>query len=312
MEFSAATLEHLQDEAYAFLCREALQAQLATLARDKAAIAETRPPFGGLLARKGARETFTRSMRTASDNEAALQEQLSRIDGITDWLRPLIRNSVSSYLAEASPGYCTLLQIDARLNDWEQACAALPELLQAFARDARAVHDAASRPGATSATYVHELAVLRESAERLAAQRSELSLIEQSITALAGEGPGREVRIPALPEMQHVSWVARLAVVPAVQLRSETARLEGEFRLLLTEGMTLVAARLDSAREVCGNLIENALEQYWNQLRQYARQHYVEEREVGEVLEHLTRRYIDADLQRRQSGITNNPFLTGR
>jgi hypothetical protein len=52
MEFSVTTLEHLRDEAYAHLCREALQAQLAALAREKDTIATTRPPFGGLLARK--------------------------------------------------------------------------------------------------------------------------------------------------------------------------------------------------------------------------------------------------------------------
>lgn len=311
MEFSAATLEHLRDEAYAYLCREALQAQLFALAREKHAIAGTRPPFGGLLTRKESREAFDRSMRTALDHEMALQEQLARIDGITDWLRPLIRNSVSAYLAEASADYCALLQIDARLNDWEQSCAQLPELLQAFARDVRAVATAATAPGATNAGYVTELASLREMAERLEQQRDELAVLEQSIASLAGEGPAREVKVPVLPDLYRVAWVGRLAVIPPAQLVPEAARVEAEFRQMLTDTMPLIAARLDAARTVCGNLAETALEEYWNQLRQHARAHYVEARDVGDVLEYLTQRYVDADLKRRQTGLTG-PFMTGR
>lgn len=143
MEFSAATLEHLQDEAYASLCREAVAEQLAVLQRERSAIEDTRPPFGGVLARKESREAFARSMRTSQENEAALQQRLIRIDAIADWLRPLIRNSVSSYLAAVSPSYCALLQASARLDDWGFAVAALPELLLAFARDVRGVRMAA-------------------------------------------------------------------------------------------------------------------------------------------------------------------------
>jgi hypothetical protein len=87
MELSEATLELLQNEAYVFLCREVVEDTLASLEREKAEIASTRPPFG-VLARKETREAFTRSMRTALDNEAALRDRLAQISGIEEWLRP--------------------------------------------------------------------------------------------------------------------------------------------------------------------------------------------------------------------------------
>ena len=300
MEFSSATLEHLRDEAYALLCREALQEQLASLERQKAEIADSRPPFG-LLARKETRDAFTRSMRTALDNEASLRERLARLDVIGDWLRPLIRNGVSAYLAGMSSPYCALLQIDARLDDWERATEALPDLLLAFARDIRCVRAAASAPGATSQSYTLELVALRKMAERLECSRHELYVIEKAIGELTAGGQAAEIRLPALPNLRHLAWVSRLALIPPAQVLAETTRVEAEVRAVLADdnAPAVVATRLQACHDLCANLAEDALEQYWNQLRIHARMHYVEERDIDEVLDMLTQRYVDADLKHR-------------
>ncbi len=300
MELSAATIENLRDEAYVALCREALQERLVALAREKAEIATTRPPFG-VLARKETRDAFTRSMRTALDNEAALHERVTRLDSIGDWLRPLLRNGVSSYLADASAPYCNFLQIDARLDDWERAVAALPDLLLAFARDLRAVRAAAAAPGATSHSCAREFAALRAATERLGRHRHELYVIARAVTELTVGGPAAEIRLPALPDFQRGPWVARLAVLPPAQVVEEAARVEAEARAFLADEAVAaeIGARLQAARDICGNLAENALEQYWNQLRAHARLHYVEERDVDEVLDMLTRRYVDSNTRHR-------------
>lgn len=301
MELSATTLQNLQDEAYAALCREAVEERLGVLEAEKATIASTRPPFG-LLARRETRDAFTRSMRTALDNEAALRGQLARLDAITDWLRPLIRNGVSAYLAEASPEYCGFLQADARLYDWERAIQNLPDLLLAFARDLRNLRTATTA-ATTLKDCASELADLHAAAGRLERLRLELHILEQTI----GERTAG-IRLPALPNLQHLPWLARLVDLPPPQLAVEAARVETEVRTHLADEATFaagVAARLQAAHDICSNLAENALEQYWNQLRSHARLHYVEERSVDEVLEMLTQRYIDANLQRQRE----QPFL---
>jgi hypothetical protein len=125
---------------------------------------------------------------------------------------------------------------------------------------------------------------------------------ESTVFARWSQSPGR---------IRRVASVGGLAVLPLSQVGPEAGRVEAEFRRLLNEGMPLLAARLDAARSVCSNLTENALEEYWSQLRTYARQHYVEPRDVTEVIDELTQRYVDADLKRRQTGLTG-PFMTAR
>jgi hypothetical protein len=251
-------------------------------------------------------------MRTALDNEAALRDRLARIEGIIDWLRPLIRNSVSGYLAAASPPYCVLLQISARLDDWERAAQALPELLTAFARDVRAVRQAAGTPNATAQSYTHELAVLRGTVERLELHRDELALIERAVAELIAGGPAAEIRVPPLPDLRRLAWVGRLAVLPVAQVLAEVTRVETETRAFLADGAAAIEARLQSGRDICSNLAENALEQYWSQLRAHARLHYVEERDVDDVLDMLNQRYVDAAIKRRQHAVSVDPFVASR
>lgn len=310
MELSEATLGRLQDEAYAYLCRQAVEERLASLEREKAEIASTRPPFG-VLARKETREAFNRSMSTALDNEAALRDRLVRIEGIEKWLRPILRKDVAAYLADVSPDYVRFQQIRARLEDWEGAFQRLPELLLALARELRSVRQAAGA-GSAAGGFLNELPVLRESALRLERQHHEILVIAGVVTELTHGGPHEEIRVPVLPDFRRVEWVSRLAVLPADQAVAEVARVEKEVREFLAAGAELALARLEASRDVCTSLENQAVEQYWAQLRDHARAHYVEERDIDDVLEMLSQRYISADIARRQQALSSNPFLTER
>ncbi len=157
-ELSETTLNHLRDEAYAFLAKKALLARLEGVDRERATVASTRPPFGGILARRESREAFARSMRVVDDNEAVLRDQLTHITGIVSWLRPIIHKDVSTYLAGESPDYCRFLQIAARLDDWESAYQRVPELLKAFARESQGGADCARADQKAHALVAFELA----------------------------------------------------------------------------------------------------------------------------------------------------------
>jgi hypothetical protein len=311
MELSEATLELLQDEAYAFLCREVVEDRLASLERETAEIASTRPPFG-MLARKKTREAFTRSMRTALDNEAALRDRLVQISGIEEWLRPLLRQDIAAYLTEISPDFRRFPQVRARLDDWERDFKALPEFLVAFARELRNLRQAIDSDPAPGRRFVYELPVVREVAVRLEQQQHDLPGIAAAIAELTQAGAMNEIRAPVLPEFRRIAWVSRLAVLPVDQALIEVTCVEKEVRDFLADGIDLVHARLEVSRDVCARLENQALEQYWNQLRTHAQAHYVEERDIDDVLAMLTQRYVSADLARREKELLANPFSTER
>lgn len=308
MELSESTLGHLRDEAYAFLAREALRIRIEQTGKERATVTSTRPPFG-LLARRETREAFARSMRIVDDGEAVLRDQLAQITGIIRWLHPIIRHDVSTYLAGESPDYCRFLQIAARLDDWERAYQGVPDLLVAFARDLRAARLALAPESKVHSLVAHELATLRESAERLVAQQHELAIIEQAALALAPAGLASQIKFPALPNLQQVSWVSRLVVIPPEQALVEVKRVETETREFLANPPEEIMARLQAGREACAQQVDQTLEAYWDQLRAHARAHYVEERDVAEIIAMLSERYVDADIRRRQQEITVDPFV---
>ena len=311
MELSAATLELLQDEAYAFLCREAVKDTLASLEREKAEIASTRPPFG-VLARKETREAFTRSMRTALGNEAALRDRLAQIGGFEEWLRPLLRKDIAAYLAAVSADYRRFEQVRTRLDDWERTFQTLPEFLVAFARELRNLREAVDSDPEAARRFVFELPAVSEIAARLERQQRGLPEIAAAVAELTQAGAMSEIRVPALPDMQRIDWVNHLAALPLGQALTEVACVEREVRDFLADGVDLVHARLEVSRDECTRLENKALEQYWDQLRAHAQAHYVEERDVDEVLAMLAQRYASAHLARQQAELLADPFSTER
>lgn len=308
MELSDTTLAHLRDEAYVFLAGQALRARLEQLGRERATVETTRPPFGGVLASRASREKYAHSMRSVDNNEAVLRDQLAQITGIGDWLRPIIRKDVSTYLASVSPDYCRLLQIAARLDDWERAYHGMPELLVAFARDLRALRQALAMAKKTPPPVAHELAHLRESAERLAHQQRELRVIERAALALLPAGLASAIRFPDLLDLQRLAWVSRLVVIPPARAMAEVSQVETEMRAFLAGPSDQVLARLHASRDECARVVDRTLEEYWQQLRAHAREHYVEDRDVSDIIRMLSEHYIDADIQRHQQAVASDPF----
>lgn len=313
MELTETTLGLLRDEAYVFLCREALHEKLSELEREKAVIASTRPPFG-ILARRETRDAFTQSMRTALDNETALRDRLSQIKRLDDWLQPKIRDEVVAYLQAASPDYRRFAELSDLLTQWEAGFAALPELLLAFARDVKAVREEAAAGAAAGRYHMQSLAVLRDVAVRLEQQHAHLTALAARLQELTQTHPDliREVRLPALPDFRHVAWVSRLALLPIERCVAEAARVEAMVRDFISAGQGLAHARIEASRSACVHLADRFLQYYWNQLRTHAQIHYVEERDIDEVINELAQRYVGADLIRQQNALTRDPFLLER
>ncbi len=81
---------------------------------------------------------------------------------------------------------------------------------------------------------------------------------------------------------------------------TELDQVDTAVRLMLGDNLAVMHAQVAAARALVTQLAEGYLETYWKQLREHAAAHYVEARDVDEVLAMLTERYIAADVQRRR------------
>lgn len=303
---------YLRDEAYAFLCAEAVRQQLADLEREKSTLESSRPPFGGFLVGKGKREAFEYSVRAAVDNEKSLRARLETIESIEGQIRSVLGPELAERLAAISPEFCRFPQIVARLYDWEQSFGRLPELLLAFARDARSVRLLAAGAGATRRACLPELAVLRDTALRLERQFNELLIIGEAAREMTPAGAEADLALPVLPDFRLAEWVGNLAAAPLPQLFADLSRIESVVRTFLAHGAEAALAGLATTREACARHERLFLDHHWDQLREHARANYVEEADFDVVLEYLTQRYIKADLDRQQNNLVHDPFAAER
>lgn len=309
MELSRGTLEFLRDEAYVSLCREAVQESLKTVEQEKAVLVNSRPPFGVLAAKK-TRDAFETSLRMADHTETALRERLARAVKYETWLQRCIRRELAAFLEGVSAEYQRVAQIKRLLDDWGHCVTRqLPDTLVAFAREMRGLRLAAAEQHRVEPLLAHELALLREIAVRLEQQQDHLGHIASTMNGHALQIGLLDVRVPPLPQFRRAVWVDWLCVVPLAQSIADVTRVEAEVRAFLHGGMQPISGRLQASRVSCAQRQDNYLQQYWDQLRAHAQSHWVEEREVDQVLDTLAERY-DADIARRQLEVTHNPFRT--
>jgi len=306
MELSIATLQLLRDEAYVALCRSAVQEYLKNLQRNKVSLVNSRPPFG-VLAPKKTREAFESSLRTTDDTEAAMRFRLTRVEKYETWLNRCISRELGTYLGAVSPEYQRVDEIKLLLGDWEKGVTRLlPDTLVAFAREMRGLRLAVSTPNRLDRPSADEIALLYEIAMRVESQLDRLAQIAATVNKHALE-IALEVRLAPLPMFRRSAWVNWLCAVPLDQALIDVARAEGEIRTFLND-MQPIYGRLQASRVSCVQRQENYLQQYWSQLRAHAQSHWVEEREVDEVLDTLASRY-DANIKQREREVTYNPFL---
>lgn len=279
------------------------------LEQQKAELASTRPPFG-VLARKETREAFTRSMRTANDSEAVLRSRLVQISQLESWLQGILRPELRAYLMSVAPEYRRFAITHELLDQWGTAFGAMPELVLALARDVGAIRQ--NPEVARARRELHLFAVLRDTALRVEEQLFRLDTITKQLEATVPAIASAEVRTPTLPDLRRVAWVNTLAVLPLDQLTAETAAAEKSARAFVAQGHRSALIRLQASHDSCTSYEEAYLDRYWNQLRTHAQTHYVEERDIEEVIAVLTHRYVTTDLARRQLALTTNPFLIER
>ncbi len=296
----------LRDEAYLDLCRNALKDALERLVTEKQQVTETRPPFG-ILASKKQRETFETSMQTVLDTEAAIEVRLGKLDAIENWLKSTIRDRLRDYLRQASENYRRSSKIAESVKAWDRLIEHYGEQLLALARNIKnvAVSFAGAAGGVRSAfgDRAQAFAELRMGADSLDRTAVQLESLSRTMAMYAANSAYREVQLTELPIKGVVGWVDNLALQHDRDALPAAQEMESDARGIVAKKLTEYHATAASALEAIAAIESQELESYWEVLRAHALAHYVQERDVDEVLNELNERYVVANIERRQRAI---------
>jgi uncharacterized protein YukE len=296
----------LRDEAYLDLCRNALKDALERLVAEKQQVSETRPPFG-ILASKKQREEFESSMQTVLDTEGAIEARLGKLEAIENWLKAAIRERLRDYLRQVSENYRRSGKIAEAIKSWDRLIEHYGEQLLALARNIKnvAVSFAGAQGGVRSAfgDRAQAFAELRMGADSLDRTALQLESLTRSMAMIAANSAYKDVQLAELPIKGIVGWVDNLALQHDRDALPAAQEMEADARNVVAKKLTNYHASAASALEALVGIENQELESYWEVLRAHALAHYVQERDVDEVLNELNERYVVANIERRQRAI---------
>jgi hypothetical protein len=297
----------LRDEAYLDLCRNALKDALERLVAEKQQVSETRPPFG-ILATKKQRETFESSMQTVLDTEAAIEGRLGKLEAIENWLKSAIRERLRDYLKQVSENYRRSTKIAEAVRAWDRLIENYGEQLLALARNVKNVSVTFSGGGSARSAFgdrAQAFAELRMGGDSLDRTAVQLESLSRTMGMYAANSSYKDVKLPELPIKGVVNWVDNLALQHDRDALPAAQEMENDARTIVSKKLTEFHQGAADALEALVQIDNQELESYWEVLRAHALAHYVQERDVDEVLSELNERYVVANIERRQRVIEN-------
>jgi len=278
------------------------------LVAEKQQVSETRPPFG-ILATKKQRDVFESSMQVVLDTEAAIEGRLNKLEAIENWLKGTIRERLGDYLSQVSENYRRSAKIAESIKSWDRLIEHYGEQLLALARNVKnvSVSFAGAQGGVRSAfsDRAQAFAELRMGADSLDRTALQLESLTRSMAMFAANSPYKDVTLAELPLKGIVGWVDNLALMHDRDALSAAQELESDARMIVAKKLNDFHTSARAALEALAAIDVTELDNYWEVLRAHALAHYVQERDVDEVLNELNERYVVANIERRQRAIEN-------
>ncbi|HWZ94166.1 MAG TPA: hypothetical protein VNW30_03145 [Opitutaceae bacterium] len=307
----------LRDEAYLTLCRKTIDESLEKVRAQKREVANSRPPFG-ILAMPSSRKTYEHSMRTVLDTESSLQNRLSKINPLGDWLKTALPAKLDDYLCKASNDYSFGAHVLSVINGWEQGINPYSDHLLAFARElknsARVIGGAKENPQTMFSLRTSALAGLRLAAAGVDHAAWQLDLAADKLRLTTVNTLYNKVSLVAAPVNRVAEWVDHLVPLSNAESLDKMQSTEAKVRAMLADKLLALHTQAATAREIVNEAKRNYLQNHWSQLRDHALIHYVKDRDVDEVLDELAEHHVAATWQRSQQLLQGkpNPFAHER
>lgn len=289
------------------LSRSAISEEIRKVAAKTAAVQETRPPFG-ILATPKARSEYGQALQNTSEEREALQKQLSKVEALELWIRSKLRPKIEDYIQRESPGFRRSKDVYQALDQYVMHINGCLDFVKAFARELHnLIKSAAASTSRTSNAYVFD--DLRQVAANLDCQFLELEIDNQRVVRAGENSIYSKIRIAPPSFDAQAIFVERLMCMSNAEIVTLAQQVEGSMRDFLSTGAAALTAQIETAREQVRCIEKEYIDNYWNQLREYAQIHYVVERDLDEVLLELSRRRLE---DRQTEVVTRDPFVNAR
>jgi hypothetical protein len=233
-------------------------------------------------------------------SDSSQKNRLAKIDALQDWLQSALHAKLRDYLREESHEYRYSAKVLSAISTWEQGVNPYGDCLLAFASElknaARALAGSRGDLYSSFNSRSKAMAGLLLSAGNLDRASLQLDAAAHHLgQVIAGTIYDHdEVRVLPPPFAGLVQWVENLELRANVEALVKMQNKEAEVRLLLVNKLLPLRSRATTAREAVTKAQEDYFENYWADLRLHALTHYVKDREVDEVLDELTERYLGA------------------
>ena len=246
-------------------------------------------------------------MQTVLDTESAIEARLGKLEAIENWLKSAIRDRLRDYLKSASENYRRSGKIGEAIRQWDRLIEHYGEQLLALARNIKnvAVSFAGAAGGVRSAfgDRAQNFAELRMGGDSLDRTAVQLDSLTRTMAMYAANSAYKDVQLVELPIKNVVGWVDNLALQHDRDALPAAQEMEADARAVVAKKLTLFHASAEAALEAMVAIDQQELDNYWEVLRAHALAHYVQERDVDEVLNELNERYVVANIERRQRAI---------
>jgi hypothetical protein len=243
-------------------------------------------------------------MKTVLDTEAGIEIRLGKLEAIENWLKAAIRDRLRDYLRQASENYRRSGKITEAMKAWDRLIEHYGEQLLALARNIKNVSAsfAGSAGGVRSAfsDRAQAFAELRVGADSLDRTAVQLDSLTRTMAMYAANSAYKDIQLSEIPIKGVVEWVDNLALQNDRDALPAAQDMEADARAVVAKKLTAYHASAASGLEAVAAIENQELESYWEVLRAHALAHYVQERDVDEVLTELNERYVVGNLERRQ------------
>jgi hypothetical protein len=226
----------------------------------------------------------------------SLTKRLAIIDRLEDLVKSALHAKLRECLQESSQDYRFSAEVLSAISAWEQEVNPYGDCLLAFTRElknaARALVGPRINLYASFNPRTEAVSGLRLCAENIDRASLQLDAAAKHLRHTTTGTIYEKVRVLAPPIAGLVQWMERLSLLTNVDALVEMQSKEIDMRPLLANKLLVLHSCATIARETVGEVQRDYFKSYWDNLRQYALTNYVKDREVNEVLDELTARYV--------------------